>query len=76
MTTKIFKLLLDENIPKSIEKCLKNLNHNVIHIRLTNPGMIDKEIISKSANEKRIIIILDKDFGYLVYNQELLYFSI
>jgi predicted nuclease of predicted toxin-antitoxin system len=43
-----------------------DLGYDVVHVRLANPGMSDDEIIHQSEKEKRIIITLDKDFGYLV----------
>ncbi|MFX0103446.1 MAG: DUF5615 family PIN-like protein, partial [Candidatus Hodarchaeota archaeon] len=64
------KFLLDENIPKTIVEDIVDLGHDVVHVRLVNPGISDEEIIHQSEKEKRIIITLDKDFGYLVYNQD------
>ena len=42
----------------------------MVHVRLVNPGISDEDIIHQSEEEKRIIRTLDKDFGYLVYNQD------
>ena len=51
-------------------KKIVDLGHDVVHVRLANPGISDEEIIHQSEKEGRIIITLDKDFGYLVYNQD------
>ncbi|WP_457559398.1 DUF5615 family PIN-like protein [Candidatus Harpocratesius sp.] len=65
-----FKFLLDENIPKSVYFSLKDTGYDVISISEKFRGIKDKEIIKISRKYKRIIITLDKDFGYLVFNQK------
>ncbi|MFX0133428.1 MAG: DUF5615 family PIN-like protein [Candidatus Hodarchaeota archaeon] len=64
-------LILDENIPKSTMKRLENDGFQIFSIRQNKPGITDKEIIELSKKQKKPIVTLDKDFGYLVYNQNL-----
>ena len=65
------KFLLDENIPQSVYLSLKNSGYDVISICEKFRGISDKEIIKISRESKRIIITLDKDFGYLVFNRKM-----
>ncbi len=64
-------LILDENIPKSTMESLEKVGFQIFSIRQNRPGITDKEIVKLSEKKKQPIIILDKDFGYLVYNQNL-----
>ncbi len=62
------KFLLDENIPRSVYVSLKKSGYDVISISEEYRGISDKEIIKISREDNRIIVTLDKDFGYLVFN--------
>jgi len=59
------KLLLDENIPKSLYKELNRRRYDALYIPLIKRGLKDKEIIEIANNEDRAIITLDQDFIYL-----------
>jgi len=70
------KFLIDENVSRTASNALKNAGHDVLVLKTADPGLEDEEIISKSANESRIIITLDHDFGFLVFNQDLEPYSV
>jgi len=53
------RFLLDEMIPRSIERLLKNRDHQVIQ---PPPSMSNSEIIAIASGEDAIIITADKDF--------------
>ena len=46
------KLLLDENIPKSLYKELSNSGYDVLYVPLIKRGLKDKGIIEIANNEK------------------------
>ena len=59
------KILLDENIPKSLYKELSKRGYDSKHMTLIKRGLKDKEIIEIANNENRALITLDQDFLHL-----------
>ena len=59
------KLLLDENIGFRVYGILLDKGYDVKTILKEKRGAPDEEIIKIAAEQNRIIITLDKDFGYL-----------
>ena len=59
------KLLLDENVPKSVYKELQKRGYEVAHIIYLKRGIKDREVIEIANRENRIIITLDEDFIHL-----------
>jgi predicted nuclease of predicted toxin-antitoxin system len=46
------------------------MNHDVISIYDTNPGIADQQVLQKAVQEKRILITNDKDFGDMVIRKK------
>lgn len=65
------KLLTDENISSEVVGFLRELNYDVLSIPEAKPGMVDSEVLHRAFFEERIVITCDKDFGELIYNQNL-----
>lgn len=64
------KFLTDENIAKSVVNSLRKAGFNVKDIKEENlQGTNDKDILNLANNENRIIITHDKDFGNILYSQ-------
>ena len=59
------RLLLDENFPKLVVDVLRKEGHDVLWIRTHAPGMPDKDVLRLAAQERRVVLTLDKDFRYL-----------
>jgi len=59
------KILIDENVPKSIYIELKRRGYDVKHVIYIKRGLKDKEIIELSNKENRVIVTFDEDFVYL-----------
>ena len=59
------KLLLDENIGFKVYEELKRRGHNVQSIIVEERGATDEEVIMKATRHHKIIVTMDKDFGYL-----------
>ena len=65
--------LLDENFPKSAEKLLSDLGHEVIDIRGTNlEGADDAQLFELAQKHDAILLTTDRDFYHtvpLIYEQ-------
>ena len=64
------RFLLDECVGPVVARWLQNLNHDVISIYDTNPGIADQQVLQKAVQEKRILITNDKDFGDMVIRKK------
>ena len=60
------KFLVDVCAGRAIGQWLKELGHDIIFVRDYNPRMGDEEILKWANNEGRILITIDKDFGYYI----------
>jgi predicted nuclease of predicted toxin-antitoxin system len=63
------KFIVDENLGLRVAKWLKELQHDVISIYEEFRGLDDDEILRKSADENRILITNDKDFGEMIFRE-------
>jgi predicted nuclease of predicted toxin-antitoxin system len=61
------KFLIDENMPRSTTKILKETKYDVIDIRdIKPPGIKNGEIFAIANQEKRVIISRNKGFGNII----------
>ena len=65
------RILANENFPKEAVEALKERGHDVFWIREEKPGISDSEVLQIAQAEKRLLITFDKDFGALVFTQQL-----
>ncbi|MCI0496271.1 DUF5615 family PIN-like protein [candidate division KSB1 bacterium] len=65
------KFLVDVGVSKKVENWLQSEGYNIKSVRAIDPRLPDEEILKMAANENRIVITMDKDFGELVYNSGL-----
>lgn len=63
------KLLLDENIGTLVEASLHRAGFDAVSVLKTMRGASDADVIARALAENRIIITLDRDFGYLVHRE-------
>jgi predicted nuclease of predicted toxin-antitoxin system len=63
--------LADENFPGSSIELLRQAGHDVISVAEIAPSALDSDILNHAVSERRIVITLDKDFGELVFNQNM-----
>lgn len=59
------KLLLDENIGLRVYEGLKSRGIKVQTIILEGRGISDIEVIETAKREDKIVVTMDKEFGYL-----------
>ena len=61
------KFLVDVGVGRGVEDFLKESGFDVKTVRDIDPKAKDSEILQIAANERRMIVTMDKDFGDLVY---------
>jgi len=61
------KFLLDENIPLTVLKSMQDSGYDAVSILEYAGIKSDVDIIKTAAEEKRIVITFDRDFGELIF---------
>lgn len=61
------KLLADANVGRLIVEMLEKLGHDVLQASSFPPGTPDDQILRRAAQEGRVVITSDKDFGDLIF---------
>lgn len=61
------KFLADENIGLAVVAFLRKQGHDIPSITEFSPGVSDATVLLKAADEHRILVTSDTDFGELVY---------
>lgn len=69
---KALSFLVDVNVEKMIIETIKEFSYDVKCVSEIKPNMLDEDVIKLANVEKRILITNDKDFGELIYRQNLL----
>jgi len=64
------KFLIDVCAGKSLGEVLISKGHDVSFVRDRNPKMGDEDILAWAFNERRILITIDKDFGFYIFHEE------
>ncbi|MCD4746969.1 MAG: DUF5615 family PIN-like protein [Bacteroidales bacterium] len=62
------KFLVDVGVSNKVENYLQEHGYDIKTVRSIDPRMSDQEIIKLAANEGRMVITMDKDFGELVFH--------
>ena len=66
------KFLLDQSADFRLIPHLRELGHDVTAIsRNYPPGLPDEDVLTIAREEVRVLIVADRDFGELIFNQEL-----
>lgn len=59
------RLLLDENIGLRVYNEIRNCGYQVQSVLIEKRGAPDTEVIREAIQQDKIIVTMDKDFGYL-----------
>jgi hypothetical protein len=63
------KFLFDQSADFRLIAHLRELGHDVSAIsREHPPGLADKDVLAIARNEKRILLVADRDFGELIFH--------
>ncbi len=65
------KILADENVESEIVVALRAAGFEVIDIKEQSPGIDDYDVLSIAANADAVLLTNDKDFGELVFRDQL-----
>lgn len=61
------RLLANENFPGEAVGALRSQGHDVVWVRVDQPGASDEDVISRAGREGRILLTFDKGFGELAF---------
>lgn len=66
------KFLLDESVDFPLADYLKELGHDVTAVAHDYPHALkDRQVLAIAHQEKRILVTNDRDFGELIFRQQL-----
>lgn len=65
------KWLADENIPTASIALLRQAGLDVTSVREIQPGLADHAVLGMAHGERRGVLTFDRDFGELVFQQQL-----
>jgi len=65
-------LLADESVDGPVVQRLRNDGHQVVYVAELDPGVSDKDILQAANVQNATLLTADKDFGEMVYRQNLL----
>ena len=65
------KIVADENVDKQIVEHLRKKGNEVYYICEQTRGIRDEDVLVESLSTEAILITADKDFGELVFRQQL-----
>lgn len=65
------RFLVDECVARPLVDALRRLFGDVVYVAEMSPAAPDKDVLEKAAQERRILITEDYDFGELVFRQGL-----
>ena len=63
--------LADENFPRPALDALRKAGWDVLSIAEECPGISDEEVAALCAEQQRILLTFDKDFGELIFRRGL-----
>jgi predicted nuclease of predicted toxin-antitoxin system len=61
------RLLADAHISRAMTAYLVGLGHDVLHVASLPPKLSDSAILRRAADDDRIVLTADKDFGELCF---------
>jgi predicted nuclease of predicted toxin-antitoxin system len=65
------RILANENVAGETVAALRQLGHDVAWIAADAAGASDRQVLQRAADEDRIIVTFDKDFGELAFRERL-----
>lgn len=65
------KIVADESVDGGIVWLLRQEGHDVVYIAELDPGISDEIVLSIASESGVLLVTADKDFGELVFRQQL-----
>jgi predicted nuclease of predicted toxin-antitoxin system len=66
------RFLANENFPLPSVRLLQEKGYDIASTTEDSPGIEDTEVLARAADEQRVILTFDRDYGELVYRLRLL----
>lgn len=61
------RLLANENFPLPSVRLLRKAGWDVVSVTEDTPGLEDTEVLTRAADQQRVIVTFDRDYGELIY---------
>lgn len=65
------RILADESVQRASVEALRAGGHDVAWVLSDAPGTRDEAVLARAGVEQRTVVVADKDFGDLVFEQRL-----
>ena len=65
------RFLANENFPLLSVRLLRQADLEVASVTEDSPGIEDAEVLARAADEQRVILTFDRDYGELIYRWRL-----
>lgn len=65
-------LLADESVDRQIVERLRQDGYQVLYVAEMEPGVTDEIVLARANEQDALLITADKDFGELIFHQQLL----
>ena len=65
------RFLANENFPLLSVRILRQAELEVTSVTEDSPGIEDSEVLARAADEERVILTFDRDYGELIYRLRL-----
>ncbi len=65
------RFLANENFPLLSVRLLRQADLEVASVTEDSPGIEDSEVLDRAADEERVILTFDRDYGELIYRLRL-----
>lgn len=68
-TSRLVRVLADENIPLASIRVLRMSGHDVLAASESMRGALDRDVLTRAGAEMRLLVTSDRDFGALVFKR-------
>ncbi|MCY7393149.1 MAG: DUF5615 family PIN-like protein [Leptolyngbyaceae cyanobacterium CAN_BIN12] len=65
------RFLANENFPLPSARLLRQAGYDLASVTEDSPGIEDSEVLTRAADEQRVILTFDRDYGELIYRLRL-----
>jgi predicted nuclease of predicted toxin-antitoxin system len=65
------RFLANENFPLPSVRLLRREGYELAWVTEDSPGIEDSQVLTRAADEQRVIITFDRDYGELIYRLRL-----
>ena len=65
------RFLANENFPLPSVRLLREASYDLASVTEDSPGIEDSQVLTRAADEQRVILTFDRDYGELIYRLRL-----